>query len=273
MTLTDRQLYLCPPSFLEMSYEINPWMDKSKSFSQEKALEQWENLVVLYKSLVPNALTIVEPKERLTELCFFGDSVFAIDNKAVFSRFATDERFRETEYVISTLNQKGFKGERVPDHIKFEGSGETMLWNGNILVGYGKRSSAEIVSYLESTFDRNVYGFELIDPKYYHLDTALCPISNDLIMVYEPAFSENSKELIKSLNCEILYLTENDALNFALNSIVIGKNIIIHESATRVHDLLEEKGFIIHKVNISEFIKFGGGIKCLTFQHYLEESV
>jgi len=269
MVSIDRQLFLCPPTFLNLSYEINPWMDKDRPFSHERALHQWENLVNLYKSLVPQHTKVVEPKENLTELCFFGDSVFAHKNKAVFSRFATEERFPETEYVMNYLASLGFEGERVPEEISFEGSGETMMWNGNILVGYGKRSSSEIVDYLKTTFNCNVYGFELIDPKYYHLDTAMCPISNDLIAVYEPAFSEESKQTIKSLGCEILYLSEQDANEFALNSIVIDNHVIVNQDAVNFQNQLRNRGFNVHPIDISEFIKFGGGIKCLTFQHYL----
>lgn len=75
----------------------------------------------------------------------------------------------------------------------FEGSGETMLWNDKILTGYGVRNTIDIVMFLSKYFDREVIGFELRNPMFYHLDTALCPISNDLIAVYEEAFTEEGK--------------------------------------------------------------------------------
>lgn len=106
---------------------------------------------------------------------------------------------------------------------------------------------------------------ELIDPEFYHLDTALFPISDNLIAVFEDAFSAESKEIIKSLGCEIIYLGYRDAKEFALNSIAIGKNIIVHFEAENFISILKKKGFSVHTVDISEFIKFGGGLKCLTF--------
>jgi len=244
-------------------------MDLSAAFSVEKAKSQWEELVAVYMKLVPESVTVVPAKEGLTELCFFGDSVFALKDKAVFGRFATDERFPETAYVMEYLKANGISGERVPEHMHFEGSGETMVWNEKILVGYGHRNSIEIVDYLKSTFDREIIGLELIDPEFYHLDTALFPISNDLIAVYEDAFSEKSKKQIAELGCEIIYLTYKDAKEFALNSTVIGKHVIVHYEAENFIHILQEKGFIVHPIDVSEFIKFGGGLKCLTFQHYL----
>ena len=87
-----------------------------------------------------------------------------------------------------------------------------MVWNNKILVGYGKRNTVEIVEFLQKEFpDNEVVGFELLDPEFYHLDTALCPISKDLIAVYENAFSDESKQKLKQLGCEILYLSYEDA--------------------------------------------------------------
>jgi len=70
---------------------------------------------------------------------------------------------------------------------------------------------------------------------FYHLDTALCPISNDIIAVYEEAFTEEGKKTLASLGCKIMKVAFEDAKAFALNSIMIGKHAIVH---------YEAKGFI-----------------------------
>lgn len=116
-------------------------MNLSARFSVDKAKSQWEELVAVYMKIAPEAVHVVPAKEKLTELCFFGDSVFAYKNKAVFGRFATDERFPETQYVMEYIRSCGIEGVRVPEGMHYEGSGETMLWNGKILVGYGRRNS------------------------------------------------------------------------------------------------------------------------------------
>lgn len=55
-------------------------------------------------------MNIINPENGLTELCFFGDSVFAYKNKAVYGRFATEERFPETEYVMKSMQKLGIEG-------------------------------------------------------------------------------------------------------------------------------------------------------------------
>lgn len=108
-----------------------------------------------------------------------------------------------------------------------------MMWNNKILVGYGKRnSSPEIADFLEETFGKEAIGLELIDQRFYHLDTALFPISRDLIAVYEPAFSESSWKKIVNLGAELIKLTYEDALAFGCNSVSLDeKNLVVHYEA------------------------------------------
>jgi N-dimethylarginine dimethylaminohydrolase len=268
MTL-NKHLYLCPPDALSLDYIINPWMKENKNFSLDRAMKQWENLVELYEKECPESVTRLPSKQGLTELCFFGDSVFAIKGKALFSRFATKERFPETDYVMALLDQYGIHGERVPEAVYFEGSGETMCFADLILVGYGQRSSVKIVSLLEKTFEKKVLGLELIDPVFYHLDTALFPISDTEIAYFPAAFSSGALEKLKALPAELIEVTKEEAASFALNSVSLGKKIVVHSSATKFINRLENRGYTVLPVDVSEFIKFGGGLKCLTFQHYL----
>lgn len=266
--IIDKNLFMCPPNFLEFEYVINPWMKEDTNYDKELAMRQWTELYNLYLSLVPDHINSVKPKEGLLELCFFGDSVFTYKNKAVFSRFATEERYDETAYVIEKITELGFEGHRVPEDVLYEGSGETLLWKNKILVGYGQRSNGKIKNYLAETLDAEVIGLKLIDPKYYHLDTALFPVSDNLIAYYKDAFSEDSIHILENLDCELLEVSKESAESFALNSIALNDHIIVHYEAKKFIKRLKDRGFIVKTVDVSEFIKFGGGLKCLTFQQY-----
>jgi len=201
----DRHLYFCPPDYLDLIYVINPFMDLKNVFSRDKAKLQHAALIEEFRKVVgPENITVAPAKEGLTELCFFGDSVFAIDDKVLFGRFFHKERFPETEYVIEFLKSRKLVGTRVPENISFEGSGETMLWNGKIFTGYGKRNNSDIVKFLKEYYQRETIGFELTDPRFYHLDTCLCPLTNNLIAVYYDVFTEEGKKKLDSLGCELL---------------------------------------------------------------------
>jgi len=61
-----------------------------------------------------------------------------------------------------------------------------------------------------------------------------------------------------------LILTEEEALTFCANSIVIGKKILMPACPDRVRTQLEEWGFDIVLVDVTEFHKGGGSVRCLT---------
>lgn len=265
----NKNLFLCPPNYLEFEYIINPWMTEDTNFSLDNAVKEWSELYNLYISLYPDHTFRVEPKSGLTELCFLGDSIFSYKGHTVFSRLATSERYDETEYVIQVFRDLGFEGHRVPEGVYYEGSGETVVWNDIILVGYGQRSNDKIVNHLENELESRVIGLNLIDPKYYHLDTALFPVSNELIALYEPAFDKESIRVLENLDCELLKLDQQSALDFALNSIALNNNILVHYKAKSFISKLKKRGFDLYELDVSEFIKFGGGLKCLTFQQYI----
>ncbi len=265
----DKELFLCPPLYLELKYEINPWMDTSQPFDKQKAHEQWWTLVELYQKLAPRKVHILPPRKGLTELCFVGDSVFAVQNKALYGNFRHPEREPERHYVVEMMTTWGFSGRFVPQAIRYEGSGETMLWRDSILFGFGQRSHEEARVFLEQTFHRKVHGFEMELERFYHLDTALFPLDDDLIVYFPNAFGPIDTETLNSLDCELLPITEEEARGFACNSIVFEDHVITHTESKSFIRTLQKRGYSVIPTDISEFLKLGGGLKCLTLQHYL----
>src|SRR5688572_11360737 len=136
-------------------------MDVSQSFSRDKAMEQWTALVDIYRKIAPEKVHLVPPREGLTELCFLGDSVFAVGKKALYGNFRHPERAPERDYVVELMTSWGFTGKVVPEPTYYEGSGETMLWRDLILFGFGQRSNEEAMVLLEQTFGRRVISFEM----------------------------------------------------------------------------------------------------------------
>jgi N-dimethylarginine dimethylaminohydrolase len=271
MTLKrPKDLFLCPPTYLDLRYEINPWMNKATPFSRDRALEQWEALVAAYRECDgPGRIEIAPPKEGLTELCFFGDSVFLCEGKALFGHFRHAEREPERPYVKEFLVARGFRGREVPDKVIFEGAGETMAWRDKILFGFGKRSDEIVRHFLRQTFKKDVIDLEMEKASFYHLDTALFPIHEDLIAYFPGAFGPIDTATIESFECEKIAVSEEDARLFALNGIAWGDVVYLPKGATGLVRELERRKLDVVQVDVSEFLKFGGAAKCLTLQHYL----
>lgn len=263
------EVFVCPPEHVALDYSINPWMEPGTPFSRDVALEQWTALVDAYRDVLgPEGVHVCPPQEGLTEVCFFGDSVFLCNGKALFGEFRHPERASERPYVEAYLRGRGFDGANVPEGVVFEGAGETVMWQDKILFGFGKRSHEVARHFLRQTFHLDTIDLELENEEFYHLDTALLPLRDDLIAYYPPAFGPIDTATIESFECEKLIVTEADARAFACNSIVYGDVVFGAAGVSDLWDDLRARGFDVREFDVSEFLKLGGGIKCLTLQHH-----
>ena len=268
------EVFVCPPDHVELSYSINPWMNTSAPFSRELAGEQWERLIAAYRECLGSEwVRPCPPQEGLTELCFFGDSVFLCKGKALYGEFRHKERAAERPYVESFLSERGFKGAKVPPGVAFEGAGETVMWRDKILFGFGKRSDEVVRHFLRQTFGLDTIDLEMETEAFYHLDTALLPLGDDLIAYYPPAFGPIDCATIECFDCEKLVVNEGDAHAFACNAVVhdrlvFGSSMGQEPGAGELWTELRRRGYEVREFDMSEFQKLGGGIKCLTLQHY-----
>ena len=263
-----REVFVCRPTYVELTYSINPWMDLQVPFSRDLAIEQWEKLVAAFREVNAGPVHECPPREGLTELCFFGDSVFLCEGKALFGEFRHKERAAERPYVQEYLMSRGIKGRNVPAGTYFEGAGETVMWRDKILFGFGKRSSEVVRHFLRQTFGKDTLDFEMETADFYHLDTALFPINDDLIAYYPGAFGPIDRATIESLDCETIVVSERDARAFACNAVVWGGVVFGHSGVQDLWKELRRRRIEVREHDLSEFMKLGGGLKCLTLQHY-----
>jgi len=262
------EVFVCPPTYVELKYAINPWMDPSRPFSRDEALRQWEALIAAYQDVF-GAVQICPPAEGLAELCFFGDSVFLCEGRALFGQFRHKEREPERPYVRDYLLDHGFERFDVPEGVFFEGAGETVMWRDKILFGFGKRSDEVVRHFLRQTFGLDTIDLEMEQEPFYHLDTALLPLGDDLIAYYPPAFGPIDNKTIESFDCEKLVVSERDAHAFACNALVYGDVVFGSKGVCDLWPELRRRGLQILEFDVGEFQKLGGGIKCLTLQHYV----
>lgn len=263
-----REVFVCPPTHAALTYSINPWMDLQVEFSAARAQEQWETLIAGFREVGAGEVHVCPPKPGLTELCFFGDSVFLCEGKALFGEFRHKERKEERPYVQSWLEARGIRGRNVPAGTFFEGAGETVMWRDKILFGFGRRSSEVVRHLLRQVFGKDTIDLEMETAEFYHLDTAVFPISDDLIAYYPDAFGPIDRATLESLDCEKLLVTKRDAHAFACNSVMWGGVVFGHTGVLDLWPELRARGIEVREFDLSEFKKLGGGLKCLTLQHY-----
>ena len=260
-----KNILMCEPRYFDVSYDINPWMTNNKGLvDKELAEHQWQEL---YNSLggVTN-IKLIPPYNGLPDMVFTANAGFykKKHNIVYVSKFQNKERKEEENHFISWFIMNGYSV--CQPKIAFEGEGDLLKGEDHIhWFGHGFRSDRKVKNTFPFTEFHNSKHLEMVDPRFYHLDTCFMPLKNGGGVLWFPeAFSKESQERIrKNINRKrSIEVTEQEALTFCCNSVVIKNNIFMPRSKT-VAGKLEELGFYVRQFDMSEFMKSGGACKCL----------
>ena len=72
------------------------------------------------------------------------------------------------------------------------------------------------------------------------------------------------REVLARLYPDAVLATREDAMAFGLNSVSDGRHVFVSPGATALAARLADRGYVPVPVDLSEFHKAGGGIKCCT---------
>jgi N-dimethylarginine dimethylaminohydrolase len=267
---TNRPTFLmCPPSLYDVNYVINPWMEGNiHCSSREQAAVQWEQLRAALAEIA--TVLLVEPQPGSPDMVFTANAGLVRQGIVALSSFQHTERQGEEPHFRKWFSDSGFSIREIPRDTPFEGEGDALFEsNGRrIWAGHGLRTRASSHRYLTETWQVEVLSLGLIDPRFYHLDTCFCPLSNGDLMYYPPAFDQPSRALIEAHypKSKCICVDEADALRFACNAVNVGRTILLNEISSQLSDQLESRGFTVVQVKLTEFLKAGGAAKCLVLR-------
>ena len=268
MPLSWGHTYLmCPPDYFAVLYEINPWMQQGVQPDLDLAYEQWHKLVFNLEKAGATVQTI-QPVESLPDMVFVANvGLVAAENRCLIaSRFRHPERQPESTFAASWFCKQGWKVAELPTEpgLYFEGGGDAFPYRGRLLAAYGGRSTHLSHMALAHMLEIEVHSVKLVDPRFYHLDISFCPLDSRRAIVNPTAFDAQSRRVIEQLVPEPLMLELDEALTFCANSVVVGNVVIMPHCPPRVGHILESWGFEVCVSPVSEFLKAGGAIRCLT---------
>lgn len=253
---------MCRPSHFQVEYQINPWMELG-AVNTEKALLEWETLVRTYQELGVT-VEFIEQQPHAPDMVFATDQSVVIDaSTLLLSRFRYPERQPETDYYREWYLQQGYTVQELPDGVYLEG-GDVQRFGDRLLVGTGFRTSGEAVWVITQLTTKETIALQLVESKFYHLDTCLFVLDQETVFYYPPAFSHASQDLLRRLVPQLIEFTIDDVLSFAANSVRVDRTVLMHLPTDAFKDQVEALGYTHHSLNVSEFIKAGGGIHCLT---------
>jgi len=276
-----RHYLMCRPTYFTVSYEINPWMDRRTPVDTPLAVAQWERLRDTYRDL-GHVVETIEPVPGLPDMVYAANGATVVDGLVYSARFTHPERAPEGPAYLKWFADHGYV-THLAEHVN-EGEGDLLVAGDVVLAGTGFRTDRAAHAEAAALWGREAVTLELVDPRFYHLDTALTVLrGNDGgappdgahpalagggvdVAYFPPAFSPAAQEVLRERFPDALLATEEDAVVLGLNAVSDGTHVVHAPRAERFAAALRERGYETLGVDTSELLRGGGGAKCCTLE-------
>jgi N-dimethylarginine dimethylaminohydrolase len=270
---------VCPTDHFAVSYSINPWM-QPKAWAGEpvvlhgRAKRQWDDLV---STLIAAGASVrsMAASDGVPDLVFTANAAVVLDRKVLLARFRHAERRREEPIYAAAFKQMHAAGlvdeiAPMPDEVVLEGAGDC-IWDPMrrlFWMGYGFRSEIAAAAVVAQSFAARTVALALSDPRFYHLDTALCALPCGGVLHYPGAFTPLALEILYSEVApdDRLALDEDEASAFAANAVAFGRTIVMSTCGERLRRVLEERRYTVLQTPLDAFLRSGGSACCLTLR-------
>jgi N-dimethylarginine dimethylaminohydrolase len=265
------RILMCPPEHYGIEYEINPWMNRQVASDPAESRQQWE---ALYNRLRELGVTVerLDAVPGLPDLVFTANAGLVFHDRFVSSRFRYGVRQGETPLFDRWARDHGFRVVTLPPGLHFEGAGDALFCGEVLFAGYRFRSDARSHTWIGEHLGVEALPLELVDPRFYHLDTCFCPLAEDEAIYYPGAFDDYGRSVLRDRIPRLIEVSAEEAASFSCNAVVVGRNVILNEGAPKLARALQDSGYAAHPLRLTEFIKAGGSAKCLTLRLDGEEA-
>ncbi len=265
-----RRYLMVEPNHFRVDYAINPYMDVHDQPDHVRAREQWLELAAAVEA-AGGEVEVLEQRPDAPDMVYAMNLGLVVNaeqrQRAMLSHMRYPERRMESLTAGPWFDEAGFATsamgrDGVGPHFE---AGDAFAWRDSLVVGYGPRTEHLALKYLAVGLDLRVRGLRIDHPGMYHLDLAFCPLDDTRAMVAPSAFDDASAAAALAMVPEPLVLTEEEALTFCANSIVVGRTVVMPTTTPgRVRAQLEEWDFDVVLVDVGEFHKGGGSVRCMT---------
>ncbi|HQS59529.1 MAG: hypothetical protein B7Y56_10375 [Gallionellales bacterium 35-53-114] len=258
---------MCEPAYFEVSYVINPWMSANIGLvDRALAARQWQTL---HDTLAKKShIRLIEPVTGLPDMVFTANAGLVHKQEVIVSTFRHTERQGESQHYTKFFADAGYHLKSLAPGVIFEGAGDALFdATGELWTGSGPRSDEAAVTEITNALQVSIHALELVDPRWYHLDTAFCPLADGYALAYKHAFSAASAALLQNkLGEKVIWVSDEDALNFACNAICLEHEVILYRASSELKAALKHYNFSVIEIDVSEFMKSGGSCKCMTLE-------
>ncbi len=258
-----RRYLMCPPTHFDVSYAINPWMQLAVPVDRALAQRQWETLVGALREAGAE-VELLEPQPGLPDLVFTANLGLVDGTTFIPARMRHPERRDEPAHAERWFRSHGYDVRPLGEDVVQEGAGDGLPFEGTLVGGYRTRSSASSYVDIGRIVDARILPVELVDERFYHVDIVFCPLDSSSALLAAGKLDADSARLVLELVPDPILLSDEEAQAFCANAVVVGRSVVMPACTPRLERELRARGFEPVVVDVSEFLKAGGGPRCLT---------
>jgi N-dimethylarginine dimethylaminohydrolase len=262
---------MCSPDHYGIEYEINPWMSRTMASVRDLAFKQWLELRDTLKRLEVRVEEMT-PQPGLPDLVFTANAGLMFGNRFFSSRFKHEVRAKESPFFDAWFREHGFEVVHWPEGMYHEGAGDALFCGEALFAGYRTRSDVYSHQWVAEQIGVRVLPLELVNPRFYHLDTCFCPLAPGEALYHPEAFDAYGRRVLETHVPKLLPVVEAEAWRFGCNAVVVGKTVIHNSGCPKLTEDLEKWGYQSLAITLDEFLKAGGSAKCLTLRIDGEEA-
>nr|WP_106449592.1 arginine deiminase family protein [Trichococcus alkaliphilus] len=263
------KVLLSKPNHVHQAEQIN---EISKNWNLEhiderRVQKEFHDLHALYESL-GISVELMEKDEILPHAVFARDFGGCVNEGYILGKFKNGIRLPETAAYEEKMAELGVPllGE-VSGAGVFEGGDFAFLDERTVAIGMLDRTNAE--GFGQITEILKPLGYEVhsveMDPRYLHLDMCFNLVAPKVAIGYAD-LPETFVALLKKMEIELITDDEPAIFRHGYNVQAIGRDEVISLVQNRgINEKMRKKGLTVHEVELTELLKLGGGIHCMTF--------
>jgi dimethylargininase len=220
----------------------------------ELADQQWDAYVAALDAAGWDT-TEVSWADQLADSVFIEDTVVVVDDIAVVTRPGAESRRPEIVAAETTARELGLRIHRIEGEGTLEG-GDVLQVGTTVYVGRSGRTNAEGVRQLRNILAPR--GFDVVAvpvTKALHLKSTVTALPDGTVLVHpdlvdDPSFFGRHLVVPEREGVAVVELADD--------------TVLISSAAPKTAALLEDRGYTVVQVDISEFEKLEGCVTCLS---------
>ena len=204
-------------------------------------------------------VTVLDALEEFPDSCFVEDAALMTPNCAILTNPGADSRKGEVAHIEAAVHQFYNKVKRIEAPATIE-AGDIMMVADHYYIGMSARTNEQGAAQMVKLLEQNGMTGSMVEmSEMLHLKTGVNYLEDNRLLVCgefigKPEFADFTRIEIDANNA------------YSANSVWINGTVLVPAGFPATVAVIEDAGYLVRQVDVSEFQKLDGGLSCLSLR-------